>query len=730
MKKIILSLLTLGMLTTISCKKDKEEDAAAPNPTTETKIDTFYIDYTTQMTYTLTVLSGNHMSLGSGKTSTFVSGASVTASQGKNVITKQTDQSGMVVFEGLYYGAISVSVVKDDYTSVNYLVTLNNIIPRDSTNENQGTRVFVSNQVPVFKVRDDAALATLLGKVTYQNDLTNTTREIVPIGTRISAYIDASDPVFYSTYLEHPSLDIGGYIYKIAYSGFFTDSTNASGDYKITLPAAIAGLPIKINASDIVSEQRLFENTSEQGFNRTKTYRQIFSPNQFPSAVPLAGGAFINFISGSGASAFASISGSGVITRINVLSGGNGYTSAPKVTITGGGGTGATATAVVANGVVTSINITNGGSGYTSDPNVIISGGTGGTAVSSLAGATGSLVAIQLVNTGTGYTTTPNVTISAPTTPGGVQATATATVSGGRVTGFTVTNSGSGYTSSPTITVEAPASGTTATGVGIFSGFGVQTVTITNAGINYTGNPNVIFSEPQLPNGVRATGTATVNVSTGQIIGFTITNPGSGYTNAPTISISSGTGASAEALFSGRVLTGITITNQGNNYTSPPTVNIIGGGGSGATATAVISNGKLTGINITNQGSGYTSAPFVEIVSGTGAQASVTVSGGEIVAIDVVNGGFGYTGAPEVVILPVPGAPGSGAKATATIGPNGSVTSVTISSSGTGYLGGNTPSVAEPFSILPSLSNQKLHVKPGGTYVRDISYGTGLRLPD
>src|ERR1035441_2331741 len=62
---------------------------------------------------------------------------------------------------------------------------------------------------------------------------------------------------------------------------------------------------------------------------------------------------------------------SGFITTINVTFGGSGYLTAPAVTIFGGGGSGATATATISNGVVTSVNINPGGngSGYTSIPN-------------------------------------------------------------------------------------------------------------------------------------------------------------------------------------------------------------------------------------------------------------------------------------------------------------------------------------------------------------------------
>jgi hypothetical protein len=62
----------------------------------------------------------------------------------------------------------------------------------------------------------------------------------------------------------------------------------------------------------------------------------------------------------------------GFITIINVTFGGKGYTTAPTVTIFGGGGSGATATATVNGGAVTSITVNNPGSGYTSSPTVAI----------------------------------------------------------------------------------------------------------------------------------------------------------------------------------------------------------------------------------------------------------------------------------------------------------------------------------------------------------------------
>ena len=68
----------------------------------------------------------------------------------------------------------------------------------------------------------------------------------------------------------------------------------------------------------------------------------------------------------------------GPVTAVEVTKGGNGYTSAPTIEITGGGGTGAAATATVsAGGAVTGITVTNGGSGYFSPPTITITGGEG-----------------------------------------------------------------------------------------------------------------------------------------------------------------------------------------------------------------------------------------------------------------------------------------------------------------------------------------------------------------
>ena len=69
------------------------------------------------------------------------------------------------------------------------------------------------------------------------------------------------------------------------------------------------------------------------------------------------------------------------VSTATVLAGGIGYSTAPTLTFSGGGGTGMAGTATVAGGIVTGITITAQGSGYTSAPTIAFGGpGTGASA--------------------------------------------------------------------------------------------------------------------------------------------------------------------------------------------------------------------------------------------------------------------------------------------------------------------------------------------------------------
>ena len=73
-------------------------------------------------------------------------------------------------------------------------------------------------------------------------------------------------------------------------------------------------------------------------------------------------------------------------------------------------------------------------------------------------------------------------------------------------------------------------------------GEGVASVTIGGTWSGFTGaSTTVTFSAPQLPGGVTATGTAVINGG-GAVTGVTITEAGSGYTSAPTVTIADSDG--------------------------------------------------------------------------------------------------------------------------------------------------------------------------------------------
>lgn len=66
-----------------------------------------------------------------------------------------------------------------------------------------------------------------------------------------------------------------------------------------------------------------------------------------------------------------------VVVSVTMTAPGTGYTANFPVTFTGGGGTGATGTAIVASGGVTAVTINNPGTGYTSAPTPVFTAGAG-----------------------------------------------------------------------------------------------------------------------------------------------------------------------------------------------------------------------------------------------------------------------------------------------------------------------------------------------------------------
>ncbi|MEY2512568.1 MAG: hypothetical protein QOE26_3331, partial [Verrucomicrobiota bacterium] len=166
----------------------------------------------------------------------------------------------------------------------------------------------------------------------------------------------------------------------------------------------------------------------------------------------------------------------GIVALGRVDAGGTGYTSAPGVTLNGGGGSGATATATISGGSVVAINITNGGSGYTSAPTVAFSGGGGSGAsagtilggVSTLTTTTGTAVNVQ--NTTIGASGLNFKSVSANGGSSGIFLSATGASGGLAVTGTTgsTTNDGSGGTLQNMTGADASPNETATVGAGVY----------------------------------------------------------------------------------------------------------------------------------------------------------------------------------------------------------------------------------------------------------------------
>jgi microcystin-dependent protein len=81
---------------------------------------------------------------------------------------------------------------------------------------------------------------------------------------------------------------------------------------------------------------------------------------------------------------------------------------------------------------------------------------------------------------------------------------------------------------------------------GVFSNSnGISAIQVSSGGLSYTSVPQVVISAPQIGSGTQATATAVVDTTQnsptyGKVTTITITNPGSGYTTAPTVSLTGG----------------------------------------------------------------------------------------------------------------------------------------------------------------------------------------------
>lgn len=172
------------------------------------------------------------------------------------------------------------------------------------------------------------------------------------------------------------------------------------------------------------------------------------------------------------------------------------------------------------------------------------------------------------------------------------------------------------------VTMTVSGVGTTATAQTSLVNGGIHKIKIFNEGTGFTADPTVLISKPN-GTGRRATAVAITTANSQgsrSLQEFRLTDPGFGYTTAPSISITPVDGqGGGVSLGVGIATTGavgiITVTAKGSDYVVPPTITFTAApyGGVTAIGTAILVDGQVDRIITTNAGYGYTLTPTVTV---------------------------------------------------------------------------------------------------------------------
>lgn len=309
---------------------------------------------------------------------------------------------------------------------------------------------------------------------------------------------------------------------------------------------------------------------------------------------------------------------------VGVLRGGSGFNTAPTISVSGGGGSGGTARAVIAGGLH-SVTVSSAGSGYRLPPKVSFSQPGISASATCLLNENGGVSSVQITSGGR-YRAAPDVIFTPVPDIGSVS----------------VTSGGSGYSSPPGVVIVG-GGGDGAAAESVIDGR-VTSVFLSGGGSGYTSPPTVTFVSSD--GGSGASASANIDQSTGRVVSVTLTSPGGMYQSAPQVFISGGggRGATCYATIAGAVHS-VRLISRGGGYYGQPEVFFQGGGGSGASATAATEmagagaagvcriNGSVLYCTVESRGASYSSRPDVSAsMAGNIAieEADMLLASGEI----------------------------------------------------------------------------------------------------
>lgn len=299
----------------------------------------------------------------------------------------------------------------------------------------------------------------------------------------------------------------------------------------------------------------------------------------------------IEFEAGDVATSSGQITSSTIVSSIVVLEGGSGYTSAPTVNIGAPlSGTTATATATILNGAVISVTITNHGSGYNQSPVLTISGGGGsGATALAISEATVTVVTNKLIDV-----ISPQLTYGSPPDTSFTASIRTTNTSYGYRNTEELDLSSYTRLSSTALLASRYNENTLMSNQNSFEFFVTLGSTNPNLSpvLNFN-NKNVLLAYTHAINNQATAEDLTSVISSSPLSTVSISNAGSGYSTAPVVTVikaenDKGTitsDATITATVSSGEVTALTINTFGAGYTKPPLIKIAPPS-SGITATA------------------------------------------------------------------------------------------------------------------------------------------------
>lgn len=564
-------------------------------------------------------------------------GASITIAQHGRVFTVTTDASGIGSFKDLRIGTANVNIRMAGYTEVDYVVDLPPLTETMQALDTFTLDVYnlvrhVATMVPVFSLTNN--LSTISGIATVESDLTNDEVEVAA-DVQIKGIIDVDDENFWIRYIYEPEI--------LPFKGLSPDSKSVEYYGKIKQIAFHSTISTATTGAD--GSFSLQVPSTPQGLPIRLQYDEFALDQTLLQATK-------NFVPVWGEQSIRTLFGYGMpVSTVQTIGTSNNQVQSAYVEFSDPTGSAAaqpseeaTATAVLTSSGIVSVTITDPGEGYTQPP-------------------------VVRIPIGSAFNS--------------VQAEGTAVITDGKVSSVTITDPGSGYAPDDFTNIrfgEAIAKKANFKPEFTFSVIEIKNL---DAGSGYTQTP------PDVTIVGSGTGATAHAVMAARLDEITVTAPGSGYTQAPLITISDNFGAATEATASMTLNNPLfSIAYDGTNpdelwpVAPIPTAEVVGDG-AGATASVTMSNiGKVLYAGSIVGGSGYTSAPEVTISGGGGfgATAYATLVGDAVDTVIVDDPGQGYTSIPTITFT---GGEGSGASSTAVLG--FPVQSITMTAPGVGY---------------------------------------------